>query len=283
LGRWRVRKKYASFPFEIREFNMEEGTFTGYASCYGNIDCYGSVFEKGAWKKTIKENRSRIKILWQHNTEEPIGLPVTMESDGNGLLVSGRISETTRGKDSLILLRDKVISDLSVGFDTIIDTWKEGIRYIKEARLWEFSLVTWGANELANILAVRNRFALETRDFDTDFDAAQLRQTPWLLINTLNSSLDNALYGSLQPEEKYQTLHTMLSQFDERFAQWIEDAYAAMSQRAFVFERETLSLPASTEPVTATPEEQRADEVPDEMASALAEMCTTMKKILTEV
>jgi len=278
-----MRKQYRSFPFELRGVDNEEGTFEGYASVYGNVDSYESVIEKGAFSKTLKENRSRVKILWQHNSDEPIGKPLEMKSDEKGLYVKGKISETTRGKDALILLRDKVITELSIGFDTIVDGWKDGVRRIKEVRLWEFSPVTWAANELAGIYSVRNRFRPETRDFDSDFDKAQLRQTPWLLMNVMRDSFDQILYNNLQPDEKYQALHTMLSQFDERFAQWIEDAYAAMSQRAFVFERETLSLPASTEPVTATPEEQRADEVPDKMASALAEMCTTMAKIITEV
>lgn len=278
-----MRKQYRSFPFEVREVNLEEGIFEGHASVFGNMDSYETIFDKGCFRKTLKENFDRVKCMLDH--EHLIGKPVWAKEDEMGLLVRGKITRgVQKGEEALLFMADKVLTDLSFAFDTLKDSWEKGVRHIKEVRLWEFGPVIWGSNDRAAITLVRKlKNVLETRDFDADFDAAQLRQTPWLLINTLNSSLDNALYGSLQPDEKYQTLHTMLSQFDERFAQWIEDAYAAMSQRAFVFERETLSLPASTEPATATPEEQRADEVPDEMVSALAEMCKSMAKIITEV
>jgi len=276
-----MRMQYRSFPFEVKAIDETEGTFEGYASVYGNIDSHESIIEKGAFTKTLKENRARVKVLWNHNPDEPIGRPLEMKSDGIGLQVKGKISETTRGKDVLILMRDKVITELSFGFDTIQDKWENGVRHIKEVRLWEFSPVTWASNELAAITAVRERFPnIERRDFDADFDQALLRQTPFMLLNTFSNTLDNALYGGLQPDEKYQELHTALSQFDEHFAQWIEDAYAAMSQRAFVFVKEERSLPELTEPEVSTPEEREAEPIPDEsFVNALKELTENLKQL----
>jgi len=276
-----MRKQYHSFPLEVRSLSQEEGTFEGYASVFGNVDSYESTFTRGCFNKTLKENRSRVKVLWQHNQEEPIGVPIDLTSDDHGLLVKAKISDTTRGRDALTLLRDKVITDMSFGFDVISDAWKNGIRQIKEVRLWEVSLVTWGSNDLANITAVRQRAAVEHRDFDADFDAAQLRQQPFLLVNVFQRTLDEAIYGNLNPQEKYEALHSMLNQFDERMAQWIEDAYAAMSQRAFVFERDQRSLTETQEPEAATtPEPERADEVPDDLAHAMEEMFESLKNMM---
>jgi len=150
-----MRMQYRSFPFEVKAIDETEGTFEGYASVYGNIDSHESIIEKGAFTKTLKENRARVKVLWNHNPDEPIGRPLEMKSDGIGLQVKGKISETTRGKDVLILMRDKVITELSFGFDTIQDKWENGVRHIKEVRLWEFSPVTWASNELAAISGER--------------------------------------------------------------------------------------------------------------------------------
>lgn len=282
-----MRKEYRSFPFEIKAYSDEEGTFEGYASVYGNVDAHESVFEKGAFSKTLKENRSRVKILWQHNPEEPIGKPLEMKSDVKGLWVRGKISDTTRGRDALTLLRDKVITELSIGFDTIIDGWKDGVRRIKEVRLWEFSPVTWASNDMAAIFSVRQRFTTESRDFDSDFDEMVLKRAPYMLTETFQRTMDNLIWGMLEPQEKYEQLHQTLNQFDERFAQWIEDAYAAMSQRAFVFVRETKSLPATEEPVTqeqATPEAQEADD--EAIKQWIVDMKSAvegMRKIMKEV
>ena len=176
-----MRKEYRSFPFEIREIDDKKGIFKGYASVYGHIDAHETIFDRGAFSKTIKENRSRVKVLWNHNDDEPIGIPLDLQSDDHGLYIEAKISETTRGKDTLILLKDKVITELSHGFDTIQDRWEKGIRHLKEVRLWEVSPVTWGSNDMALINSVRKRFNIECRDFDSDFDEMLLKRTPWML------------------------------------------------------------------------------------------------------
>ncbi len=277
-----MRKQYRSFPFDLRGVDDQEGTFEGHASIYGKVDAHESIIEKGAFTKTLRENRARVKVLWQHDSNEPIGKPLEMKADEKGLFVKGKISNTTRGRDALTLLRDEVITELSFGFDTIQDKWEKGVRHIKEVRLWEFSPVTWASNDLALITSVRQRFNIETKDFDADYDEALLKRTPWMLLDTFTGSMDKLIYGGIEPQEKYEQLHQMLNQFDERFAQWIEDAYAAMSQRAFEFIREEKSLPAVEEPGAeqTTPDSQVAEEIPKEsFVSALLELTENMKKL----
>jgi hypothetical protein len=149
--------------YQVKSFNFEvkatsDNTFEGYASVFDNIDGHRDIVEKGAFSKTIQESK-RVKILWQHDPFQPIGKPLVMSEDSKGLHVKGQIANTQLGKDALILMKDGVIDELSIGFNTIKDDWdsKAQVRRIKEVKLWEFSLVTFAANELATINAVKNR------------------------------------------------------------------------------------------------------------------------------
>lgn len=137
--------------------------FTGYASVFGNRDSYGDIVQPGAFARTINNDRGRIKVLWQHHSSEPIGLPVEMHEDSVGLHVTARIAKTSRGNDALALIEAGVVNELSIGFDTIREEWdsEKKERRLVELRLWEFSPVTWAANELAKIVEVKNASDLD--------------------------------------------------------------------------------------------------------------------------
>ena len=142
--------------FDLKDVATEERTFTGYAAAYGNEDSDGDIIEMGAFADSIKGNRDKIKILWQHKSAEPIGVPVEMREDEKGLWVKGKISKTARGDEALELMRDGVVSAMSVGFiinDADYD--ENGRRHIKSGRLMEFSLVTFPANDQAVIQSVK--------------------------------------------------------------------------------------------------------------------------------
>jgi HK97 family phage prohead protease len=142
--------------FELKDVTTEERTFTGYAAAYGNEDSDGDIIELGAFADSIKAGRDKIKILWQHKSQEPIGIPVEMREDSNGLWVKGKISKTARGDEAMELMKDGVVSAMSVGFiinDADYD--EKGRRRIKSGRLMEFSLVTFPANEKAVIQSVK--------------------------------------------------------------------------------------------------------------------------------
>ena len=142
---------------------LPENAFRGIASVFGGIvDAWiPTIIHRGAFTKTLQESGRGVKILWQHNTDEPIGLPSKLFEGEEGLIVQGDISRTQRGRDALILVRDQVIDAMSIGFDTIKETTEKQedgsvIRHIHEVRLWEISLVTFGADPDARILEVNN-------------------------------------------------------------------------------------------------------------------------------
>lgn len=142
---------------------LPENHFRGVASVFGHpVDAYmPTIIHRGAFKKTLAEGGRKALILWQHDSNEPIGKPVKMFESEEGLVIEAAISRTTRGRDALQLMRDGVITALSIGFDSIkedMETLPDGaqIRHVREIRLWEISLVSWGADSLAAIREVNS-------------------------------------------------------------------------------------------------------------------------------
>ena len=52
---------------ELLDADEYAGIVKGYGSYFGNKDSDNDVIMKGAYKKTIAENGSRVKYLYQHN------------------------------------------------------------------------------------------------------------------------------------------------------------------------------------------------------------------------
>jgi len=139
--------------------------FEGYASIFGNVDDGGDIMQVGAFSKTISENAKRIKVLFMHNVMSVIGLPNKLFEDSKGLYFDAVVSKTTLGKDVMTLIHDKVITDMSIGYNPIKWAWDEemSVRTLQEVRLWEISPVTWGMNSLAGI---KSMFEM-SKEYDT--------------------------------------------------------------------------------------------------------------------
>ncbi|MFX0136106.1 MAG: HK97 family phage prohead protease, partial [Candidatus Hodarchaeota archaeon] len=106
-----------NFNFEIKATNDTVMEFEGYGSIFNNMDSYRDVVEKGCFNRSINNNKSRIKVLWQHY--HPIGKPLELSEDDKGLYIKGKISNTEQGKEAYTLMKDKVINEMSIGYNTV--------------------------------------------------------------------------------------------------------------------------------------------------------------------
>jgi len=98
------------------------------------------------------------KLLWQHNSNEPVGVYTRAIEDDHGLFVEGQLAlKTSRGAEAYELLKIKAISGMSIGYNVIDSVFdkKTGISVLEKLDLWEISLVTFPANELATVQSVK--------------------------------------------------------------------------------------------------------------------------------
>jgi uncharacterized protein len=149
-------QKLFSQPVNIKT-DAKEGTFKGYASIFNVVDNYGDVVLPGAFRQTLEElHIKNIKLLWQHDYKKPIGVFTKIEETVTGLLVEGKIfTDLRQGKEANLLLQSGVVDGLSIGYEIVESFYNQDIRYIKQAKLWEISIVTFPANEMARIKDVR--------------------------------------------------------------------------------------------------------------------------------
>lgn len=157
-----MRRERLSLPLTCEFGESEAGlSFSGLAVAYDKpIQAWiPTTLAPGVFRDCLLDDahRSRIRVLWQHDETLPIGLPTEMVETPGGLNVSGRLSDIPRAREAIQLVRDGVVTDLSVGFDVLATeearkpSGEIESRRITAGKLWEFSFVTWGASAEAKI------------------------------------------------------------------------------------------------------------------------------------
>ena len=136
-----------------------EGAFSGYASVYDQVDQHKDKVQRGAFRKSLgkmKEACTFPKMLWQHDPAFPIGKWECVEEQEKGLYVEGRLFlELPKAREAYVLLKEKVVEGLSIGYETVKASRCAAYRLLEEVRLFEISLVTFPANTAARVLGVK--------------------------------------------------------------------------------------------------------------------------------
>jgi len=157
-----VLTKHLARPFELKALS-DSGSFEGYGSVFGNEDSYGDVVMPGAFAASLDAWKSKGQmpaLLWQHDSAQPIGVWSAMAEDAHGLKVTGQLAlKTQQGAEAYELLKLKALSGLSIGYSVPKGggEWdpKSETFLLKQVDLWETSLVTFPANESAQVDAVK--------------------------------------------------------------------------------------------------------------------------------
>lgn len=152
------------FEFETKgEKRVDDtGYFIGYASTFGGKpDSYGDVIAQGAFADSLGKNGANglgVKMLWQHQTDKPIGVYTSLAENARGLRVEGQLALGTQlGREAYELMKMGALSSMSIGYNPI--EWEDDsakkTRLLKKVDLWEISLVTFPANTRATITHVK--------------------------------------------------------------------------------------------------------------------------------
>lgn len=117
----------------------------------GNTSVGKVIFEKGSIQI---DDPSKVKLLLEHDPKSPIGRMKKVDEDDSGIYAEFKISNTTRGTDSLIEASESLRSGLSVGVEVIKGKNSNGIYRVSAAKLMEVSLVQAAAFESAAVTSV---------------------------------------------------------------------------------------------------------------------------------
>lgn len=175
-------------PFEIKATNNDDKdffTFEGLASTFGNVDQGGDVVVSGAFNKSLVK-RAPV-ILWQHNSSEPIGMPVEVKEVQEGLYLKARLPKDDTLVKGRVIPQMKVgsIRKMSIGFNTIeSDRDRDGVRLLKELDLWEVSLVTFPMNEQAGVTGFKSKTGEKLFNLEDVAHIADIKSLREFLKNT---------------------------------------------------------------------------------------------------
>lgn len=150
-------------PFEVKAVD-DAGNFEGYASVFNNIDLGDDVILPGAFTRVKTTRAGRLKLALFHDLTRLVG-SAEYNQDQHGLYLKGRINlNVSYARDAYELMKEGTLDSMSIGFNTLDDAieQREGrrVRIIKQAELWEASIVPFGMNPEAQVMSVKSDIRL---------------------------------------------------------------------------------------------------------------------------
>lgn len=138
-----------------------DGSFAGYASLFHREDLAGDVVMPGAFTDSLKQRGTvGIKLLFQHDANQPLGVWTSLREDGRGLYAEGRLmAEVAKAREVHALMRAGALDGLSIGFRTVKGRRDRasGVRRLEKIDLWEISIVTFPLLPEARIGTMKSR------------------------------------------------------------------------------------------------------------------------------
>jgi HK97 family phage prohead protease len=137
-----------------------EGVFEGYASLFGALDLGGDIVMPGAFSDGLRKlGANSVKMLWQHDPAQLLGVWISIVEDSRGLKVRGKLNlHVTRARETLALMRDGAIDGLSIGYRTrrAVKDAQSGVRRLYALDLIEISIVTFPMLPQARVESVKH-------------------------------------------------------------------------------------------------------------------------------
>lgn len=145
----------------FKDIDTAQGIVVGYFSAFGNKDSDGDIIMPGAYLKTIRERgpksyKPRIKHFLDHSRFNTVAVIKELGEDTVGLKYESKAGSHTNGQDWLKMCVDGIISEHSVGIQTVKNDKKNDANYLLELQMWEgSSLQAWGSNSETPVESVK--------------------------------------------------------------------------------------------------------------------------------
>lgn len=119
----------------------------GYACLFGVVDLGRDMVLPGAFRESLsRRGPGGVRLLYQHDPAEPIGVWTEIAEDARGLHVRGRLSlGARRARECAALIAEGALDGLSIGFKAVEARTdpRSRVRRISRIDLWEVSIVTF--------------------------------------------------------------------------------------------------------------------------------------------
>lgn len=150
-----TKKVNTAIDVEIKDVDTTGRTVSMYWAAFDNKDRVGDVIVKGAFKKTLLENKDELWHLLFHDPDQPVSRPTEVMEDSKGLLAHVPMPNTTRGNDTLQMYLDGHYKKQSIGYREIKTQSYPDYKELRELALREGSTVLWPANPEAVVVGVK--------------------------------------------------------------------------------------------------------------------------------
>lgn len=144
-------------PLEIKAMG-DRGEYEGHFGVFNNVDDGGDMCHPGMFLKTIAENGRRVKPLFMHDFEKLLGpTPDILGEDNTGLYAKGHITLGTFWGDQVwTLMKDNALNEGSFMYLPVkYDHDREGVRHLREVKLYDISFVPLGMNGATSVRAIK--------------------------------------------------------------------------------------------------------------------------------
>ena len=179
---------------QVKDLNSEKGIVEAYANAYGNEDADGDISTPGSFKKTVQEQRKRIRVFKDHDRYTTLGVPLELDAaDSFGLRTVTQFNmekDVSRDMftDIKLFLENDLNADLSVGVIPV-ERDDEDQRKVVQWKLREYSfLSSWGANALSTVQTFKSEdqkqklIQIITQAYDLDYSDQRLKEIEKHLI-----------------------------------------------------------------------------------------------------
>lgn len=232
--------KTKAFALQIKALD-DVGTIEGYASVFGVRDSFNEVVVPGAFSDGLARHRREGTyplMLWQHDSDAPIGVWDDLADDGKGLFAKGKLAigaNVPEADKAYSLLKIGAVRGLSIGYREVdVEPSANGEpRKLIKLDLMEASIVSFPANRRAAVESVKSA---EDDDIITKWKrfeewARRIGDGEVLPPNEFEDILRDARVSKSQRARIASRLHAVLrseSGGDEASHQVVADVVSAM-------------------------------------------------------